>query len=76
MPSSLEASWNQRREHKEQLDQLSVQIKLGGLQNAPTCLQKKVYTVGLQPVLWVEFNLLLIAYKSYTQCTKSRIRGI
>ena len=43
-----------------------LQIKLGGLQNAPTCLQKKVYTVGLQPVLWVEFNLLLIAYKSYT----------
>lgn len=37
---------------------------------------KKVYTVGLQPVLWVKFSLLLIAYKSYTQCTKSRIRGI
>lgn len=50
--------------------------KVSRFQNAPTCLQKKVYTVGLQPVLWVKFSLLLIAYKSYTQCTKSRIRGI
>lgn len=50
--------------------------KVSRFQNAPTCLQKKVYTVGLQPILWVKFSLLLIAYKSYTQCTKSRIRGI
>ena len=50
--------------------------KVSRFQNAPTCLQKKVYTVGLQPVLWVKFSLLLIAYKSYTQGTKSRIRGI
>lgn len=53
--------------------------KIGGGEDSrasqPT-IKKQSYIMGLQRVLEVKFSPLFIAYKSYTQRTRSGIRGI
>lgn len=52
--------------------------KIGGEDSRasqPT-IKKQSYIMGLQRVLEVKFSPLFIAYKSYTQRTRSGIRGI